>query len=107
MNRNRRIRAHRKLWRWVSAHPEFPAEMAKIHWPGWKRNGGRYEGMLNDCFLCSYSSGCCLLKWPELTTCSPFNPESLYHRWSYASTLEEQSKFAKQIAELPIDRNVK
>lgn len=105
MTRNQKLRAHRRLWRWLAKHPE----MNKSDWPGWKANGGRYEKCFADCFVCA-GSGCedCLLTWPNPVkdTCMR---GGLFTQWHYANGYyypeqKIRTKLALQISRLPARR---
>lgn len=39
-----------ELWDWLAKNPD----KAKDDWPKWKRNGGHYEEIFEDCFACAY-----------------------------------------------------
>lgn len=98
------IRAHRRMWRWLSENPKMP----KNAWPGWERNGGRHPPQFADCFLCSVAGGCqlCPLVWPDGECCVDTRKgRGLFSQWVKESFgTEERAKIAKRIAKLPVRR---
>jgi len=94
-----------ELWSWLAKSEDF----RKGNWPGWKRNGGKYIRVENDCSLCEYDEyrrgqnkiykpNCyyCPLK-EELDYC---DKNSLYTKWRMFSG--DKSKYASQIRDVAI-----
>lgn len=100
--RGQNIRAHRRMWRWLSENPK----MEKLAWPGWENNGGRYPCQFASCFLCGGSCKLCPLVWPGGECCIDTGKGSgLFSQWlrrPFGS--KERAKIAKQIAELSVRR---
>ena len=46
------LTGHLCLWDWCIKNPQ----KEKSEWPGWKRNGGKYEDQPFDCFACGYDA---------------------------------------------------
>lgn len=93
--RGARIKAHRKMWRWLAENPQ----KQKDEWPGWIWNGGGYAEEAAHCFLCHYPCRECPLIWLDLRTLCI---TSFHRRWTMCESSEERSRLAKQIAELPV-----
>lgn len=99
LDRGGRIRAHRKLWRWVSKNPGEH----KDQWPKWEFNSGRYPRQVNDCFLCFYSCDECPLEWPEIT-CGGLHGKWVHYSFERHQGLQKAAEIAKQIAELKVKK---
>ena len=106
--KGQRIRAHRKMWRWLGENPV----RKKFEWPGWEENGGRYSAQLANCFLCVYDCKNCPLVWPLGGTCA--GEKELFSLWiqtweeerlnwlnSSERFIKRREELAKEIAELP------
>jgi len=100
--RGQRIRAHRKMWQWLSENPK----VSKGSWPGWEANRGRYPNQFADCFLCKDGCKLCPLIWPGSGICLETREgNGLFSKWSRSFWgSKERAKIAKQIAELPVRR---
>jgi len=78
LTREKAIELSIELWTWLARTGERKSE-----WPGWKKNGGSYEPVAADCFLCAWveslDRGLCLAcplyehyGYTCMDTCSPF-----------------------------------
>ena len=101
--RGSRIRAHRKMWRWLAENPK----MNKWQWPKWKSNGGKYPDQPLDCFLCGGVCGECPLVWPGGLCTRHKGSVGLFSLWVRTSLEETRAHLAKQIAELPVRKERK
>lgn len=109
---------HRKMWIWLSDHPDY----GKSEWPGIKHLSERDRNMLSNhfnCFACAatgnivninediYNEKCnkCPLKW-SAKVCWEFGAE--YEEYSHLISLGTADadvmamKVAKKIANLPV-----
>jgi len=95
--RSSRIRAHRKLWRWLNKNPN----KHKYDWPGWESNGGRYPDQFISCFFCIYPCNKCPVEFPPKSGCLG----GLFFDWVQSPHgSKRRAIYAKQIAELPVRR---
>lgn len=93
---------HKRLWMWLAEHPE----KHKNDWTEWKYNGGSLEEIDADCFACEYTNDCdlCPLVW------EPINPSctcGLFFKWDESTDMEDRSRLALMIANLPVKGEVK
>lgn len=102
LTREQAIVEHRKMWRWLAENPEKSKgdyvldELIK--------KGINIKGMINQCFLCTYTGAhceSCPLDWGSATNCCDEGNASLFKKWIHARSIEEKAKLARQIAELP------
>lgn len=115
------LTAHKELWNWLANNPD----KKKSEWPGWKRNGGKYKHQANFCFACGYASSddsmdddcefkTCPFIWHNNTNihddgncwldCECDGSE--YKSWKDAETAKLKSRYARQIANLPVREGV-
>jgi hypothetical protein len=103
------IKRHRELWGWLAENPM----KEKTDWPGWER----YDAALNDCFLCEYVLKSQKNDSNRLSICdycpvwfkeNGFNRGTvsyclggLFYGWEVATNLEERSRLAALIRDLP------
>lgn len=92
---------HRQLWQWLADNPEKDKE----DWVRWEFNGGDVGNVSSRCFACDYACGCgtgkgCPLEW-SLGSCIE-NDESEYDLWRDSENLQERTRLALLIKELPV-----
>ena len=102
---------HKKLWNWLAENPD----KEKSDWPEWKENGWEIKRAVSLCFACDYVKHNCLLCyecpliWPEnknsTRNCYDAN-SGLFNKYFYSRDLKERSKYAFQIANLPVKDGV-
>ena len=99
--------AHKEMWIWLSENPNAP----KVRWPGWSRNGGKYDDQLMDCFACDscyFSCHNCPLVWPEdleeKREC--WDEGGLFDNWNISRDCPTRVRLALQIANLPVKDGV-
>lgn len=103
------LTGHRALWDWLANNPK----RAKYEWPGWQRNGGKYEIIDNYCFACDYAAKkglncykCPLVGWgSDGKFCIGRFERNLYGRWKDCY-LSERSELAAKIRDLPVREGV-
>jgi len=96
------------LWLWLALHPE----KTKIHWPGWKFNGGYLQEYTALCPCCAYTHNIgkdcthCPIQWCKDKN-KWFNPcladDSPYRKWTLTRNFKNRTKLALKIVELAIE----
>ena len=115
---------HKKLWNWLADNPD----KNKKDWPEWTFNGGDVCEVSDGCFACDYreayeelayaceeglysggKSSCnsCPLKWPKDASGQlRCRHGGLWTLWLSADNSVTRSKYALQIANLPVKDGV-
>lgn len=111
LNKKQAVQLTLALWDWLYENPT----KSKEDWPGWKKNGGKYPDVTDDCFCCEYTqfredenyrrsmtitydSGCesyCPLN-EELKGCR--HDDSFWQKWINAKSSRTKKKYAGKIA---------
>lgn len=102
------LTGHLSLWSWCIKNPS----KEKSEWPGWKRNGGKYEDQPFDCFACGYDAQ---FEGPRCASCPLTGRDEKRRclgglvRW-YKTSLGlsyDRALFAELIRDLPVRPGVK
>lgn len=103
--------AHKELWDWLSKNPDRDTQ----DWPRWRKNGGEYQASWH-CFACEYDEEegdeegdmyqceSCPLEWPQGKLCC--NDNGIHKQWNRAIYLEERTRLAEMIRDLPVREGV-
>lgn len=103
---------HKAMWVWLSKNPRA----LKSDWPGWNKFTNTYW---EDCFACQYvidhfkndNDVClhckkCLLIWNTVNCeISLSGRDGLFIKWKRAKTNKLRTKYALQIANLPLRKS--